>query len=112
MAVKAWLATGPLANPAAPASPFGMPEYALEATAQADALLAEAEQKASAARRANQNSDNYVLTGVLFALVLFFAGISSKLERRRNRSIMMALAILGLVTGIATVLLLPIHAVL
>ena len=39
-----------------------MPEHALEATAQADALLAEAEQKATAARRANQNSDNYVLT--------------------------------------------------
>ncbi len=74
-------------------------------------MLAQAEQKAVDARRANQNSDNYVLTGVLFALVLFFAGISSELQRRRHRSIMMALAILGLGAGIATVLLLPIHAV-
>jgi hypothetical protein len=111
VAVEAWLATGPLANTAAPPSPFEMPEYALQATAQADELLVEAEGKAADARRANQNSDNYVLTGVLFALVLFFAGISSKLQRRRNRSIVMVLALLGLVTGIVTLLLLPIHAV-
>jgi len=109
-AVQAWLDTAPLTDPNAPKTPFEMPEYTLEAAMQADALLVEAEEKAAGARRANQNSDNYVLTGVLFALVLFFAGVSSKLKRRRNLSIMMGLAVLGLVTGIVTVLLLPIHA--
>ena len=86
-----------------------MEQYRLESAVRADALLSEAEDKATAARRANQNSDNYVLTGVLFALVLFFAGVSSKLKLRRNRSFMMALAILGLVSGIVTVLILPIQ---
>lgn len=111
LAVEAWLETGPLGNSSAPTSPFVMPDYTLDSAAQADALLIQAEQKVADARRANQNSDNYVLTGVLFALVLFFAGISAKLQRARNRSIMMATAILGLASGIVTVLLLPIHAV-
>ena len=108
-AMEAWLATEPLSDPQAPQSPFEMEQYRLESALQADALLSEAEDKATAARRANQNSDNYVLTGVLFALVLFFAGVSSKLKLRRNRSFMMALAILGLVSGIVTVLILPIQ---
>lgn len=109
-AVEAWLATEPLFDPQAPKSPFEMEQYRLESASRADALLSEAEDKAAAARRANQNSDNYVLTGVLFALVLFFAGVSSKLKLRRNRSFMIALAILGLVSGIVTVLILPIKA--
>lgn len=109
-AMEAWLATNPLVDPQAPMSPFEMEQYRLESASQADALLSEAEDKATAARRANQNSDNYVLTGVLFALVLFFAGVSSKLKLRRNRSFMMALAILGLVSGIVTVFILPIQA--
>jgi hypothetical protein len=109
-AVEAWLATEPLVNDDAPKSPFDMDEYTLESAVRADALLGEAEEKATAARTANQTSDNYVLTGVLFALVLFFAGVSSKLERARNRSIMMVLAISGLIAGFITVLLLPIQA--
>lgn len=111
VAARAWLDTGPLVETTAPASPFEMPEYTLEANERADALLTEAEEKAGAARRANQNSDNYVLTGVLFAMVLFFAGTSSKLHLRRNRLITMGLAIAGLVVGIVTLLLLPIQPI-
>ncbi len=111
VAVQAWLETAPLVDSAAPASPFEMPEYTLEANERANALLTEAEQKASDARQANQNSDNYVLTGVLFAMVLFFAGTSSKLHLRRNRLITMGLAITGLVAGIVTLVLLPIQPI-
>ena len=109
-AIDAWLDTDPLVVTDAPASPFEMDEYRLAALERADELLTRAEARAADARRANQTSDNYVLTGVLFALVLFFAGVSSKLRRSRNRSIMILLAIVGLVAGIATVLSLPIQA--
>lgn len=111
VAVQAWLATGPLVNSDAPASPFEMPEYALAAATQANDLLGEAEESAEAARRANRNSDNYVLTGVLFAMVLFFAGTSSKLHLRRNRLITMGLAIAGLISGVVTLVVLPIQPV-
>jgi hypothetical protein len=109
-AMDAWLASNPLIDPSAPGSPFEMDEYRLDASDRADELLATAEQRAGDARQANLTSDQYVLTGVLFALVLFFAGVSSKLNRSRNRSIMMMLALIGLVYGISSVLLLPIQS--
>lgn len=109
-AMDAWLASDPLVDPDAPRSPFEMEEYRLEAADRADELLTVAEGRAADAREANLTSDQYVLTGVLFALVLFFAGVSSKLNRSRNRSIMMMLAIIGLAFGIGTVLLLPIQS--
>jgi hypothetical protein len=111
VAVRAWLDTAPLVDADAPASPFEMPEYSLATMTQADDLLTQAEENAGAARQANQNSDNYVLTGVLFALVLFFAGTSSKLHLRRNRLITMGLAITGLFAGIVTLFLLPVQPV-
>lgn len=109
-AMNAWLASDPLFDPDAPRSPFEMEEYRLEAADRADELLMLAERRAADAREANLTSDQYVLTGVLFALVLFFAGVSSKLNRSRNRSIMMMLALIGLASGISTVLLLPIQS--
>lgn len=110
-AVEAWLLTEPLVNPDAPKSPFEMPEYSLEAAVQADQLLGTAEEKSAKGREANQYSDNYVLTSVLFALVLYFAGISSKLKLRRNRLMTMGLAVVGLTGGIVLLLILPIHSV-
>ena len=109
--VQAWFDTGLLVDSNAPGSPFEMPEYTLEANERSDAFLTEAEEKADAARRSNQNSDNYVLTGVLFAMFLFFAGTSSKLHLRRNRLITMGLAITGLVTGVVILLALPIQPI-
>jgi hypothetical protein len=90
-AVEAWIATRPRENPDAPLSPFAMPEYRLAAGEEADRLEAEATGFAELARRNNQRSDNYVLAVVLFALALFFAGISTRLPTVRAR-----LAILGL----------------
>jgi hypothetical protein len=78
-AVNAWLATRPLRNPGAPLTPFVMPEYRLAATADAERLDARAEALAAQVRRNIQRSTNYVLGVVLFAVALFFAGMSTKL---------------------------------
>jgi hypothetical protein len=78
-AVNAWLATRPLRNPAAPLTPFAMPEYRLAATAEAERLDAKAEELSAQVRRNIQRSTNYVLGVVLFAVALFFAGMSTKL---------------------------------
>jgi hypothetical protein len=108
--VEAWLAEGPLANPEAPSSPFVMPEYVLESSQRADEFLLLAEERSAAARQFNQNSDNYILTSVIFALVLFFAGVSTKLKRERNRAIMLSMALVGLLGALIVLTILPIHA--
>jgi hypothetical protein len=107
-AVDAWLATGPIANDDAPKTPFQMEEYVVAEQVKALELAAEADEKAAAARAANQNGDNYVLTMVLFASVLFFAGVSSKLIKKRNRLFVMTFGIIILVSGIVILATLPV----
>lgn len=98
-AMDAWLATDPAANPDAPPTPFVMPEYQIAEFAEAERLAALADEAAADARTANQNGDNYVLTAVLFAAVLFFSGIASKLESRWNRLAVNLIGIIGVVIG-------------
>lgn len=107
-ALEAWLETRPLLDPDAPASPFEMNEYVLVEAERADALLLDAQASREKALEANQNSDDYVLTTVQFALVIFFAGVSSKLTDQRNRWIAILLAVGLFVWGVISVLSLPI----
>lgn len=108
-AVDAWLDTEPFTNPAAPSSPFVMPEYDLEANTMADDLMDEADESARLARVANQNSDDYVINAVLAAMVLFFAGLSTKLLRPRNRMLTLGLGVVLLVFTVYLVIRLPIE---
>jgi hypothetical protein len=104
-AVTAWLATKPLRNPKAPLTPFAMPQYRLAATAEADRLDAESEASAAIVRRYIQRASNYVLGVVLFAVALFFAGMSAKLAGRAVRLATLALGwapFAGTVAWIAT----------
>jgi hypothetical protein len=104
-AVDAWLATRPLKNPDAPLTPFAMPQYQLEARAEADRLDAQAEVSAGQARRDIQRASNYVLGAVLFASALFFAGMSAKLTSPRLRLTMLLIGcavFLGTAVWIAT----------
>jgi hypothetical protein len=84
-AFRAWLATRPLTNANAPLTPFVMPQYRLEAEAEAEQLDAEAEVSAAEVRRNIQRSSNYILGVVLFSVALFFAGMSTKLTVPRLR---------------------------
>jgi Na+-translocating ferredoxin:NAD+ oxidoreductase RnfD subunit len=90
-AVDAWVATRPLRNADAPPTPFAMPEYELQARAQADRLEAEAEVFAGQVRLNIQRASNYVLGVVLFASALFFAGMSTKLSAPRLRVAMLVI---------------------
>jgi hypothetical protein len=56
-----------------------MPQYRLAATAEAERLDRRAEELAAQVRRNIQRSTNYVLGVVLFAVALFFAGMSTRL---------------------------------
>ncbi|KRF00258.1 hypothetical protein ASG88_12880 [Nocardioides sp. Soil777] len=104
-AYEAWIAQRPLTNADAPSSPFAMEEYEVAARNQATELDAAAEASAAEVRIDIQRSSNYVLTVVLYAIVLFFAGMSTRLSNRRLRWVttMAGTAVLlGALTWLAT----------
>jgi hypothetical protein len=92
VAVDAWIATRPRLNANAPPTPFAMPEYQLAAAKESKRLDQQAESSAANARDANQRSDNYVLMTIMFATVLFFAGISSKMDTFKARVLLLGAA--------------------
>ncbi len=90
-AVDAWVVTRPRLNPDAPLTPFAMPEYKLAAEEEAKQLDAEAEVSSAIVRANIQRASNYVLGVVLFAVSLFFAGMSTKLVSRQLRIVTLAM---------------------
>ena len=108
-AFEAWLATDPLVNQDGPATPFEMDEYLRAASHQAEELRTEAEAAAEVAVDANQTGDNYVLTTVLFASVLFFAGISSKFSGRWVRIALVIVGFLAFLAGSLILATFPVH---
>jgi hypothetical protein len=104
-AFNAWLATKPLQTEGAPPTPFALPRYRLAAEAEAARLDERAEELSAQVRRNIQRASNYVLGVVLFAVALFFAGMSTKLTSPRLRQTMLVVGFvvfLGTVAWIAT----------
>ena len=77
-----------------------MPQYRLAARAEADRLDQTAEELSAQVRRNIQRASNYVLGVVLFAVALFFAGMSTKLTAPGLRK---ALLVVGCVLFLGTV---------
>jgi len=90
-AFAAWLATKPLTNPSAPATPFALPAYRLATSEEADQLDVEAAVDSETAKAANERANNYMLAVVLFASSVFFAGMSAKLRTRNARITLLAI---------------------
>ncbi|MGH8837073.1 MAG: hypothetical protein ACRDWG_19065 [Actinomycetes bacterium] len=99
-AFDAWMATHPLENPTAPPTPFAMAEYQVASREEAARLDTAAEASAAGVRRDIQRASNYVLTVVLYAMVLFFAGMSTRIGSRRLRWV---LALAGCLVFVATI---------
>jgi cation transport ATPase len=107
-AFVAWLQSGPPDATTIPeGTPFDRPEYVLAEQVAADADGAAAEQALKEARDANQLSDNFVLTAVLFASVLFFAGIAARFRPQWIRWAMLAVATLVFAIGLVVEFSLP-----
>lgn len=110
-AMDAWLATRPETNPQAPKTPFAMKAYQLTGVAQAEALRKKADSSRNSARASNGHSDNYVLVTVIFAMVLFFTGICTKLPSLRMRRATLVIGLLMFAIGVAGLCLLPVAGV-
>lgn len=107
-AVDAWITTRPLTDPKAPPTPFAMPQYVIAAQDESDRLAQQADEASADARDANQLSDNYVLTAVFFALVLFFAGFAGRARRRVSQILLLVLASGALVLALGAMLTFPV----
>jgi hypothetical protein len=103
-AFNEWVASRPRVNPEAAASPFQLDSYRLHENAVADSLTAEAEAAFREGQRANDWSDRYVLTLVLFASVLFLTGLAQTAEATASRVgllVLSGLLFLGATYGLA-----------
>jgi hypothetical protein len=90
-AFEAWIATNPAQNESAPLSPFAMPQYKLSATAEAEALEAQAAEFSRGVSRYIERADRYMLAVVLFAIALFFAALSTRLNTPGSRVTLLGL---------------------
>jgi hypothetical protein len=104
-AFDAWLATEPLTNPQAPATPFI--NYQSERAQLARKLEDQSKALFSAGHEANHNADSYVLGTVVFAVVLFFCGIVPQFSDIRLRVVLLGMGVLLLLFGLSRILVLP-----
>ncbi|QMW68121.1 hypothetical protein H4N58_09915 [Mumia sp. ZJ1417] len=111
-AFEAWRATDPFTDATAPPTPFAMPEYTLAADKKADQLDREAEASAAEVREDIQRASNYVLTVVLYAVALFFAGMSTKIGSRRLQTVMIIAGYVVLIGAIAWIATFPVSIAL
>jgi hypothetical protein len=107
-AFDAWMATRPLENPTAPPTPFAMAEYQVASRNEAARLDTAAEASAAEVRQDIQRASNYVLTVVLYAIVLFFAGMSTRIGNRRLRWVLTLTGCLVFVSTIAWIATFPV----
>ena len=99
-AFNAWIATKPIKTAGAPPTPFAMPQYRLAAEDEAARLDENAEELSAQVRRNIQRSSNYVLGVVLFAVALFFAGMSTKLTAPGLRKAMLVVGYVIFVSAV------------
>ena len=88
-------------------TPFDQPTYKLAQQTTADELFAKADAALLQAQQDNQISDNFVLTAVLFASVLFFAGIAARFRPQWIRWAMLTVALVVFGIGLVVEFILP-----
>ncbi len=108
VAFEAWLGERPPNINLIPlGTPFERPEYVLAEQTASDAKAAQAEQALKDAQTANQIGDDFVLTAVLFASVLFFAGMAARFRPQWIRWAMLGVALLVFMIGLVIEFSLP-----
>jgi hypothetical protein len=107
-AFRAWVAQHPFTNRAAIPGPLYMPQYRSADLTRSAALDAAADRLYREGTAAKSSDDKYILSTVFFAAVLFFAGISLRVDWRPLRIAVLGMALALLVGGAAFVLTLPV----
>ena len=109
-AFDTWIAFPVEAGMHVPAgTPFEQADYVLPTQKEADAATARAEEALEAADFASEASNSYVLNSLLFASVLFLAGIASKLSLPRMSHGVVVVAGVVMAASIALLLTQPVR---
>jgi hypothetical protein len=103
-AFRAWIAQRPFDNTRTARGPLYLPEYRLADSAQSARLDDKADVLFEEGTDAKRTDDRYVLSTVFFAAVLFFAGISLRLDWRPLRLAVLGMAFALLSGGVIFVL--------
>jgi hypothetical protein len=106
-AMERWLVGWERGEPIPAGDPFTTGGYVTPEAVRAADLESQAEASFERGRKANQYSDNYVLTGVVFALSLFFAGVASRFGHPKNAVRMVYLSVACLIAGCILLLIQP-----
>lgn len=88
-------------------TPFGSETYKLQAQLEAERLLEDAQAASDRAGEAASISEQFILTAVLYASVLFLAGISSKLPSKAVQHFMIGLSGVAFVVATGFMVALP-----
>ena len=105
--IEAWSARDPFTDPSV-GSPFDNTDYTVFATLEtASGELEDAEEFTTVALDAKTNTANYTLTTVVFAVVLFLAGLSRQFRIRAVTIGLTGMATLLLFIGVGTLIWLP-----
>ena len=111
--IQNWLALDPLNNPTAPSDPLHMPEYKENVVKEANIKLANGHKRLKKlmkeAQIAGGTSDGYTLLTVLFAVVMFFAGMASTFKNYKLKLTMLAVSTLILLSTTAKLWSLAVH---
>jgi hypothetical protein len=107
-AFDAWVAQHPFTNPHAVPGPLYMPQYHPADLAISARLSAAADRLYQQGTTAKSNDDRYILATVFFAAVLFFAGISLRLDWRPLKAAVLGMALALLIGGSVFVVTLPV----
>lgn len=106
-AAIAWQARNPQVDPQAPPTPFDMPEYVLPERAESERWEQTALSTAAAADRADEISGRFLPFTIIFACVLFFAGIGGKFRWPLMDVIVLVLGTVALIGGISLLTVAP-----
>ena len=74
-------------------TPFTEPQYVVPDAVRADALSEDAERQLAVSEHAASMSTKYVIVALVFALVLFFAGVATKFRNPKLQASLVALAL-------------------
>ncbi len=92
-----------------PGTPFSLPEYKLENRTKSEELSNSSQAYFAQAKIANQIGDDFILTTVLFASVLFLSSIQSRFDSPQLRSILLLVALGIFSMAFVILLILPVN---
>jgi hypothetical protein len=106
-AFHSWLRSDPFTDPSAPAGPGYMPGFRQPDLVQADEMNAQASDLFAQGTSARETANKYVRDTVLFASVLFLAGLAQRFKDRRVKVAAIAVALALLSFTLVTIVTLP-----